>query len=109
MGSPRIIAPGLDSENPMKSGMRIAGCCPSESIVSTCVNPSAAASFMPWSTARPLPPLRGITITRSSRSVFASSCSPSAVPSSLPSTTTHTGLQYSRAARTVAYTSRPGL
>ena len=93
----------------MNAGMRSAGCCPSESIVSTCVKPSAAAILMPCSTALPLPWLRASTTTRSPSSSFAIACSASAVPSSLPSTTTQTGDQNRRAPRTVSKAFGPGL
>ena len=93
----------------MNSGMLAAGCCPSESIVSAWVKPSAAASLMPCSTAAPFPPFSGRTITRSAGSLATSSCSFCAVPSVLPSTTTQTGSHCASASRTVSQTLGPGL
>ena len=93
----------------MNAGIRSAGCWPSESIVRAWLKPAARAASSACSTAAPLPALRGSTSTRSCGSAAARVRSPSAVPSSLPSTTTHTGDQAARAALTVAYTVGPVL
>ncbi|MNK49655.1 hypothetical protein D3C87_685140 [compost metagenome] len=85
----------------MKEGIRSAGCCPSESIVSACVKPASFAARKPCSTAEPLPWFCGSTHTRSPGSPAAICCSRSPVPSSLPSITTHTGFHWARAAATV--------
>ncbi len=93
----------------MNAGMRSAGCWPSESMVSACVKPAACAWRMPSSTAAPLPWFTACTITRRPGSCWAISRSQASLPSVLPSTTTHTGFQWRRAARTVSMTVRPGL
>ena len=86
----------------MKAGISAAGCWPSASIVNAWLNPAAAASSRPCSTAAPLPLFSGSTQTRRPGSRVARCSRPSAVPSVLPSTTTHTGHHIARAAATVA-------
>jgi hypothetical protein len=101
-GRPRIIASGRSDDAAMNAPMRSAGCWPSESIVSACVKPAACAASSARRTAAPLPLLRGSTSTRRPLSAAAIVFSPSAVPSSLPSTTTQTGDHAARAERTVS-------
>jgi hypothetical protein len=108
-GNPSTIVSVAACEAAMKAGIRWAGCWPSESIVSTCVKPCAAAALSPASTATPLPRLRDSTITRSPGSCSAMACRRSVLPSVLPSTTTQTGFHCARALRTVSSTLTPGL
>ena len=108
-GSPRIIAPGAASDACMKVAMHSGGCWPSASMVSAWVKPACCAAISPSRIAAPLPPLRARTSTRSDGSSRASAVSASALPSVLPSTTTHTGSQLARAARTVSNARAPGL
>ena len=99
-GTPRIIASGAAAEAAMKCAMHAAGCWPSASMVSTWLNPAAAAASRPCSTAPPLPALTGRLSTRSAGS--ASARNRVAEPSVLPSSTTHTGDPAAHAARTVS-------
>ena len=108
-GTPSTMARGLAWLARMKSGISWAGCWPSESMVSAWVNPSRAACSMPASTAAPLPRFSGSTSTRRPGSCAAMACSRAALPSVLPSTTTHTGFHRARAAATVSCTRGPGL
>ncbi len=108
-GRPSTIAPGRAAEAAMNVGIRSAGCWPSESIVSAWVKPAARAASKPCSTAAPLPRFSGSTSTRRSGSRAARSFSSATLPSVLPSTTTQTGAQFARAARTVSTTAGPGL
>ncbi len=103
------MASGAAIDSRMNAGIRSAGCWPSESIVRAWVKPAACAASRACSTAAPLPALRGSTSTRRPGSAAARARRPSAVPSSLPSTTTHTGDQAARAAVTVEYTVAPVL
>jgi len=101
-GTPSTMQEGSAAEAAMNSPIISAGCWPSESIVRTCVKPASRASSMPCRTAAPLPPFLGNTITFKPGSALALLRNPSAVPSVLASTTTHTGFQERRAAWTVS-------